>query len=74
MSDTVKLADKLQMKKTNIFETADNEKKKKIFDFSDDYMSFLDESKTEREATEFAVKMAKENGFTEYRLGEPLKA
>ena len=73
MSENIKLADKLQMKKTNIFENADNDKKKEIFDFADDYMSFLDESKTEREATEFAVKMAKDNGFTEYRLGDALK-
>lgn len=74
MSEKGTLAEKLQMKKTNIFENADSEKIKKIFDFSDDYMTFLDEAKTEREATEFAIKLAKENGFTEYRLGESLQA
>ena len=72
MSESIKLADKLQMKKTNIFETADAEKKQRIFDFSDGYMNFLDESKTEREATEYAITLAKASGFTEYRLGEPL--
>ncbi len=73
MSETVKLADKLQMKKKNIFENADAEKIKNIFDFSDDYMAFLDEAKTEREATDFAIELAKSKGFTEYRLGESLK-
>ncbi len=73
MSEAVKLADKLQMKKKNIFENADTEKINNIFDFSDDYMAFLDEAKTEREATDFAIELAKAKGFTEYRLGEKLK-
>ena len=72
MSETTKLADKLQMKKKNIFENADAEKIQSIFDFSDDYMAFLDEAKTEREATDFAIELAKAKGFTEYRLGDKL--
>ncbi len=74
MSNNGKLAEKLQMKKNNIFETADKEKIKLIFDFSEEYKMFLDKAKTEREATDFAINLAKENGFTEYRLGERLNS
>lgn len=73
MSEKSELKEKLQMKKKNIFEGIDEGKKKKIFDFSESYKAFLDEAKTEREATEFAVRLAREKGFTEYRIGERLK-
>ena len=74
MSEEIKLSDKLTMKKKNIFDSADAEKKTKIFEFAEGYKSFLDMAKTEREASVAAIEAAKRYGFTEYRLGEPLKA
>lgn len=73
MADEKKLSDKLTMKKTNIFDKADDARKKQIFDFCEGYKSFLDIAKTEREATDAAIEAAKGYGFTEYKIGEPLK-
>lgn len=42
--------------------------------FCEGYMNFLDAAKTEREATTEAVKLAKANGFTEYKKGEKYEA
>ena len=45
------------------WENVDDEMKSKIFDFADDYMHFLNLSKTEREIVTNATALAKENGF-----------
>ena len=74
MSEEIKLSDKLTMKKKNIYDVADDQKKAKIFEFSEGYKSFLDMAKTEREASSAAIEAAKSYGFTEYKLGDPLKA
>lgn len=42
-------------------------------DFCESYKDFLDSSKTEREAVQTAVTLAKEEGFREYTPGEALK-
>lgn len=42
-------------------------------DFCESYKDFLDSSKTEREAVQSAVTLAKEEGFREYTPGEALK-
>ncbi len=65
--------DKLSYKKKNIFEEATPEKVKAIFDYNVGYARFLDAAKTEREATVYAIKMAEEKGYTEYKLGQTLK-
>ena len=74
MTNETKLSDKLTMKKSNIYDKADLTKKEQIFAFSEGYKTFLDMAKTEREATNAAIEAAKGYGFTEYKLGEPLKA
>ncbi len=38
------------------------------------YMRFLNECRTEREATDYAIELAKEQGFVEYRPGMALSA
>ncbi|MCM1330651.1 MAG: aminopeptidase, partial [Ruminococcus sp.] len=43
-------------------------------DFCESYKDFLDSSKTEREAVQTAITLAKEEGFREYAPGEALKA
>ncbi len=41
--------------------------------FCEDYKKFLDDAKTERMAVESAIKLATENGFTEYEQGKTYK-
>ena len=65
-----KMFEELSYKKTNIYEEATPEKIKSIYDYSVDYMNFLNNAKTEREATNEAVRMAKAAGYTEYRIGD----
>ncbi len=68
------LMEELSYKKKNYYETADEKERKEIFAYAEGYKTFLDAAKTEREATAYAVGVAKENGFTEYRFGDKLKA
>ncbi len=50
--------------------------KSNIFKFADEYMHFLNHSKTEREIVETSLKIAQENGFvdisskTELKIGD----
>ncbi len=64
--------ERLSYKKKNVFEEADSTRIKTIFDYSKGYMSYLDASKTEREATVASIKMLEANGFTEYKLGDKI--
>lgn len=66
--------DELAYKKKNYFTVASKEERKAIFDYAEGYKTFLDNAKTEREACEVAVKMAKDAGFTEYKFGDKLSA
>lgn len=67
------LREKLFDKKENGWETATDEEKKNIFEFSKGYMDFLNKSKTEREAVEYARKKAEENGFKDIMYFNTLK-
>ena len=66
------MLEKLSYKKKNVYEEANAEKIKAIYDYADGYMKYLDEAKTEREAVTTSIAMAKKNGYTEYKLGEKL--
>ena len=66
------LSEKLTAKKENIFEKQ-SEKIGEIFSYAEGYKSFLDAAKTEREAVTELIRMAKENGFSEWKLGDPVK-
>ncbi len=67
-----KMLEQLAYKKKNVFEEASPERVKAIYDYSEGYMKYLDCAKTEREATEVSVALAKKAGFTEYKLGDTL--
>ena len=67
-----KKLEELSYTKKNVFEEADSAKIKAIFDYSVGYMRFLDEGKTEREATVAAIKMLSDAGYTEYKLGDEI--
>ncbi|MBQ2862819.1 MAG: aminopeptidase, partial [Clostridia bacterium] len=50
------------------------EKKDAAYDYAKKYMDFLDNSKTERDAVRYTVKLAEKNGYTEFRMGDKLEA
>ena len=66
------LLDKLSYKRTNVYEKAGAEEIKNIYDYSVGYMKYLDDAKTEREATDVTISMAKEQGYTEYKIGDKI--
>ena len=66
------MLERLSYKKKNVFEEANAERIKEIFDYSVGYMKYLDDSKTEREATVASIALAKKAGFTEYKLGDKI--
>ena len=58
----------LTYKKKNFYEEASKSEVKECFKFAEGYKKFLDEAKTEREACEIIVEMAKKEGFKEYKF------
>lgn len=69
-----KLQESLQYKRKNYYETADESERKEIFAYAEGYKAFLQAAKTERESCDYAVERAKKCGFTQYRLGDKVKA
>ena len=67
------LEEKLFHKKENGWDSVDTRKKEAIFNFSKDYMNFLNKAKTEREFIVEATKMAQENGFKDIANFEKLQ-
>ena len=74
MSKTVgtEMQEKLGYKRLNVYENSSSEKISAIYDYAKGYMDFLNKAKTEREAVNYAIDLAKKNGYTEYTLGEKL--
>ncbi len=68
------LREKLLMQKKNgVFRLTDEEIAQ-CDEYCEGYKSFMNAAKTEREAVTEAVRMLRENGFTEYTAGMALKA
>ncbi len=63
----------LSYKRTNVYEKADEQLMKSIFDYAEGYKAFLDGGKTEREACAWAVAAAEKNGYKPFRFGQDLK-
>ncbi len=66
------ILEQLSYSKKNIYEEASSDKIKEIFEYSKGYMNYLDNSKTEREATLASVELLKKAGFTEYKFGDKI--
>jgi aspartyl aminopeptidase len=66
------LKEKIMFKKKNVYEELTDEQESEMNCFSEDYKHFLDLSKTEREAVNQAVDIARKFGFTEYKFGDNL--
>lgn len=64
----------LKYTRKNVFKEADGAELEKIYEFAEGYKTFLDNSKTERDASGLAKKLAKENGFKPFSFSEKLKA
>ena len=72
--ETKELKEKLFNKKENGWHKVSEEKNKLIMNFSDEFIYFLNNGKTERECANFAKKMLEENGFRcicEYKALNP---
>ena len=60
------------MERKNAWEKYDTSaKKKKVFDFAEDYRIFISENKTERECTDYFISVAKKHGYKD--LNELIK-
>ena len=66
------LKEKLFYKKKNAFKQNDNSEA--VMAYAEGYKKFLDNAKTEREAVKEGIKMARESGFVEYKLGDKILA
>ena len=73
ISSARELADRLLMKKRNVFEESEADKIKTMFDYAEGYKHFLDVAKTEREAVTELIKMAEAVGYKSYTLGMNLE-
>jgi aspartyl aminopeptidase len=63
------LKNSLFYKNENSFKIMSEADAKAAYDFCEEYKTFLDEAKTEREAVLKVVELAKANGYTEFRPG-----
>ena len=68
------LAKELFYKKSNVFEAKTADERAAMMAFAEDYKSWLDASKTEREAVDETVNILSAAGFKEYKLGDKVKA
>ena len=72
-NDASELSERLFMKKKNVFEAADESRIETMFRYADDYKTFLDSAKTEREAVKTLIAMAEKKGYRPYELGMELR-
>ena len=70
--ETKELKEQLFYKKQSVYEKADEKAIDAAYDFAVDYMKYLDDAKTEREAVDAAIVIAEAAGFKPYSLGQAL--
>ncbi len=66
--------ERLKYKTKNVYAEITPEQRREMLNLCDEYMTFLDNGKTERECVREAVKMAEERGFKKFSDLESLKA
>jgi len=64
------LKEQLCYKPKNVYSVADEATEKAIYDYAEEYKTYLDASKTEREAVIEGIKLAEAKGYVPYTLGE----
>jgi len=62
----------LTYKRKNVYAEVDKKELKSIFDYSEGYKNYLDNSKTERETVATTIKMAEERGYRPYCMGDKI--
>lgn len=67
------LKEKLLISRKNGYQRIDEDTVKKIYSFCEDYKTFLDSGKTEREVVKYTVDLVKRYGFVEYERGKRYK-
>ena len=67
------IREKLFYQQKNGYDIIDTEERIALEDYSRQYMDFLNEARTEREAVKIAIELAEEKGFAEYKAGMELK-
>ena len=72
MENTKELSDKLFYEKKTVYQKCDDNIINAAYDYSIDYMKYLDNSKTEREAVITTIAMAEAKGFHPYKLGDKI--
>ena len=68
------LKEKLYLKSKNAYEVCPKEEIDAAYSYCREYMNFLDEAKTEREAVTKSVKLLEENGFVKFEYGKKYSA
>lgn len=68
------LKEKLFISKKSPLLKTEEETLKAAFDFCEGYKKFIDSAKTEREANEESIRLAKEKGFVPFEYGKTYKA
>lgn len=68
------MSNELIYTKKTVYELADKETISAAMEYAEDYKKYLDEGKTERECVRISIAMAERYGFTEYKLGDAIKA
>lgn len=74
MTQSEELKEKLFRKTKSGWQGMTEEKRQEIFGYCKQYMTFLNESKTEREIVKSSIKMAEEKGFRDIAQVESLQA
>ena len=70
--ETKELKEQLFYKKESVYAKATDEAIDAAYDFAVDYMKYLDDAKTEREAVDAAIVIAESAGFKHYTIGKTL--
>ena len=70
--ETKELKEQLFYKKASVYEKASPEAIDEAYNFAVDYMKYLDDAKTEREAVDAAIVIAEAAGFKPYAIGQKL--
>lgn len=68
------LKNKLSFKRQNAYAFMTDEERAECDGYAEDYIRFLNASKTGREAVKTAVAMAEKEGFREWKFGDEIKA
>ncbi len=69
-----RLSEKLLYKKKSVFETKSRDELDKMKRFAEGYKDWLNDAKTEREATASMLSVLKAEGFREYSFGDAVKS